>query len=66
MENFRAGKTNQVQNINIYNIYNTLETTRGRKDRVKYWTSVLGEILRIINWMEKNKQKDFLNYGWEI
>lgn len=66
MENFRAGKTNQVQNINIYNIYNELETTRGRKDRVKYWTSVLGEILRIINSMEKNKQKDFLNYGWEI
>lgn len=36
MENFRAGKTNQVQNINIYNTYNKLETTRGRKDRVKY------------------------------
>lgn len=66
MENFSTGKTNQVQNINIYNIYNELETTRGRKDRVKYWTSVLGEILRIINSMEKNKQKDFLNYGWEI
>lgn len=63
MENFRAGKTNQVQNINIYNIYNKLETTRGRKDRVKYCISALGGILRIINSSEKNKQKDFLNYG---
>ena len=63
MENFRAGKTNQVQNINIYNIYNKLETTRGRKDRVKYCISSLGGILRIINSSEKNKQKDFLNYG---
>ena len=66
MENFRAGKTNQVQNINIYNTYNKLETTRGMKDRVKYWISALGGILRIINSLEKNKQKDFLNYRWEI
>ena len=59
MENFRASKTNQVQNINIYNIFNKLETTRGRKGRVKYWISALGEIFRIINSMEKNKHKDF-------